>query len=205
MFDWLNEMIGEDSITVYEGQDFTEDAVVWLREKPRTFRELRAQEIDWLRWMALNTPKHGVLEKLARDLDFDIRMRVACNPMAPAHVLAKLADDSSVFARRGVAPNRRTPASSLTKLSHDSDTVVQAQVFRNRTGLNFFLFHTKYEADTATLAAPFPSSRLSPSCLSNKAHRVTEEFMEQIKNSGNKSALIQFKSVGKVKQTWISQ
>ena len=161
MSDWLNEVIGEDLITVYEGQDFTEDAVVWLRESPRTFGELRAEEIDWLRWMALNTPNHGVLEKLAQDLDFDVRMRVACNPMAPAHVLAKLANDSNVFVRRGVAQNRRTPTSSLTKLSHDSDIVVQAQVFRNRTGLNFFLFRARYEVDEAALAAVFPSSRFS--------------------------------------------
>lgn len=135
MSDWLDEMIGADLIAVYEGQDFTEDAVIWLREKPRTFRELRAEEIGWLRWMALNTPNQNVLAKLAQDLDFDVRMRVACNPMAPAHVLAKLADDSSVFVRRGVAQNRRTPAASLTKLSHDSDIGVQTQVFRNRTGL----------------------------------------------------------------------
>ena len=161
MSDWLNEVIGEDLITVYEGQDFTEDAVAWLREKPRTFGELRGEEIEWLRWMALNTPNQEVLAKLAQDGDFDVRMRVACNPMAPEYVLAKLANDSSVFVRRGVAQNRRTPASSLTKLSQDSDIVVQAQVFRNRTGLNFFLFRARYEVDEAALATAFPSSRLS--------------------------------------------
>ena len=40
-----------------------------------------------------------VLEKLVQDRDFDVRMRVACNPMAPQHVLARLANDSSVFVR----------------------------------------------------------------------------------------------------------
>ena len=163
MSDWLDEVIGDVLIAVYEGQDFTEDALFWLREKPRTFRELRAEEIDWLRWMALNTPNQEVLAKPAQDLDFDVRMRVACNPRAPAHVLANLANDSSVFVRRGVAQNRRTPAPSLAKLSHDSDIVVQAQVFRNRTGLNLFFFRARYEVDTATLAAAFPSSRLSAS------------------------------------------
>lgn len=49
MSDWLNEVIGEDLIMVYEGQDFTEDAAAWLRHSPRTFAELRAEEIDWLR------------------------------------------------------------------------------------------------------------------------------------------------------------
>jgi hypothetical protein len=149
MSDWLNEVIGEDLLTVYEGQDFTEDAVVWLRESPRTFGELRAEEIDLLRWMALNTSNQEVLAKLAQDGDFDVRMRVACNLMAPEQVLAKLADDSSIYVRRGVAQNRRTPVSSLAKLSHDSDIVVRAQIFRNRTGLNFFFFRARYELDSA--------------------------------------------------------
>jgi hypothetical protein len=139
MSDWLDEVIGEDLIAVYEGQDFTDGAVIWLREKSRTSRELRAEGIDWLRWMALNTPNQRVLANLALDMDFDVRMRVACNPMATASVLARLADDSSVFVRRGVAQNRRTPARSLAKLSHDSDIGVQAQVFRNRTELQFSL------------------------------------------------------------------
>ena len=52
MADWLDELVGEDLISVFEGIWCTEDAVMWLREKPRTFRELRAEEIDWLRWMA---------------------------------------------------------------------------------------------------------------------------------------------------------
>ncbi|WP_263354734.1 hypothetical protein [Acidicapsa acidisoli] len=112
---------------------------------------------------------------------FDVRMRVACNPIAPEHVLAKLADNSSAFARIGIAQDNRTPASSLTRRSQDSDIVVQAQVFRNRTGLNFFLFRARYELDAATLAAAFASSRLSAFCLSNEAPQVAKEFMEQIK------------------------
>lgn len=161
MPDWLNEVIGNDLIAVYEGHDFTEDAVIWLREKPRTFGELRAEEIDWLRWMALNTQDQDVLAKLAQDTDFDVRMRVACNAITPEPVLVKLADDPSVFVRRGVAQNSRTPRPVLTRLSHDCDVVVRAQVFRNRTKLNFFLFRARYEVDAAALAAAFPSSRLS--------------------------------------------
>jgi hypothetical protein len=158
---WLDEVIGADSIAVYEGQDFTEDAVAWLREKPRTLRELRAEEIDWLRWMALNTPNQEVLAKLAQDLNFDVRMRVACNRLAPEQVLAKLADDSSVYVRRGVAQNNLAPAQSLVKLSDDSDVILQAQVFRDRTKPNFFFFRSGYEVDEAALASAFPSSRLS--------------------------------------------
>lgn len=42
MSDWLNEVIGEDSTAVYEGQNMTEDAIAWLRVEPLKFRELRA-------------------------------------------------------------------------------------------------------------------------------------------------------------------
>jgi hypothetical protein len=55
MSDWLNDVIGENLIAEYEGHYFTEDAVVWLRQKPRTIGELRSEEIDWLRWMAATT------------------------------------------------------------------------------------------------------------------------------------------------------
>jgi hypothetical protein len=113
--------------------------------------------------MALNTLNQDVLAKVAQDRDRDVRIRVACNPMAPELVLARLADDSSFYGRSGVAQNDRSPAPSLAKLSHDSDIVVRAQVFRNRTGLNFFLFRARYEVDTATLVAAFISSRLSAS------------------------------------------
>ena len=62
MSDWLNKVIGNDLETVYEGLDATEDALKWLREKPRTFGELRAEDIDWLRWMAANIQDQGLLE-----------------------------------------------------------------------------------------------------------------------------------------------
>jgi hypothetical protein len=41
MSDWLVDVIGNNLITVYEGLDATVDALIWLREKPRTFGELR--------------------------------------------------------------------------------------------------------------------------------------------------------------------
>ncbi len=74
MSDWLSDVIGDDLITVYEGLYFTEDALLWLREKPRTFGELRAEEIDWLRWMAATIHDKYVLEKLSQDPDTDVRM-----------------------------------------------------------------------------------------------------------------------------------
>jgi hypothetical protein len=132
MSDWLGEVIGDDLIAVYEGLYFTEDALLWLREKPRTFGELRAEEIDWLRWMAANIDDQSLLEKLSRDPDTDVRMWVACNPMTPELVLETLAEDPIVFVRRGVAQNKSTPMPLLTRLSDDADVVVRALASRNR-------------------------------------------------------------------------
>ena len=133
MSDWMSELIGNDLIAVYEGLSFTEDALLWLREKPRTFAELRAEEIDWLRWMAANVHDKDVLEKLSQDPDTDVRMWVACNPMTPEHVLGKLAEDPVVFVRRGVAQNKSTPPPTLARLRDDADLAVRTLVFRNRS------------------------------------------------------------------------
>jgi hypothetical protein len=125
---WLNDVISNDLIAVYEGHYFTEDALLWLREKPRTFGELRTEEIDWLRWMAANIEDKEVLENLSQDPDTDVRMWVACNPLTPRLVLEKLAVDPIVFVRRGVAQNRSTPAHILIKLNADPDTRVRILV-----------------------------------------------------------------------------
>jgi hypothetical protein len=132
MRDWLGEVIGDNLFAVFEGLFFTEDALLWLRERPRTFGELRAQDIDWFRWMAANVDNQDLLEKLAQDPDTDVRMWVACNPMTPELVLGCLAEDAIVFVRRGVAQNKSTPMLLLTTLSGDVDVVVRALASRNR-------------------------------------------------------------------------
>jgi hypothetical protein len=132
MSEWQNEVIGDDLIAVYEGLYCTEDALAWLREKPRTFGELRAEEIDWLRWMAATVRDKDILEKLSEDPDTDVRMWVACNSVTPEPTLEKLAEDPIVFVRRGVAQNRSTSTSLLARLNEDSDLTVRALVFRNR-------------------------------------------------------------------------
>ena len=124
----MNDVISNDLIAVYEGHYFTEDALLWLREKPRTFGELRTEEIDWLRWMAANIEDKEVLENLSQDPDTDVRMWVACNPLTPRLVLEKLAEDPIVFVRRGVAQNQSTPAHILIKLNADPDTRVRILV-----------------------------------------------------------------------------
>jgi len=128
---WLNDVISNDLIAVYEGHYFTEDALLWLREKPRTFGELRTEEIDWLRWMAANIEDKEVLENLSQDPDTDVRMWVACNPLTPRLVLEKLARDPVVFVRRGVAQNSSIPAHLLIRLNDDTDIQVRALAFKN--------------------------------------------------------------------------
>ena len=132
MRDWLNDVIDDNLAVVYEGLDATRDALSWLREKPRTFGELRAEDIDWLRWMAAYTNDTNLLEWLSEDADSDVRMWVACNSMTPKPVLIKLAEDSVVFVRRGVAQNSNTPPASLAKLGDDEDFAVRSLVYRNR-------------------------------------------------------------------------
>ena len=131
MSSWLNDVISNDLIAMYEGHYFTEDALLWLREKPRTFGELRTEEIDWLRWMAANIEDKEVLENLSQDPDTDVRMWVACNPLTPRLVLEKLARDPVVFVRRGVAQNSSIPAHLRIRLNDDTDIQVRALAFKN--------------------------------------------------------------------------
>jgi len=131
MADWLRDTIGDDLIALYEDLPFAETAHLWLREKPRTFGELRAEEIDWWRWMAAKIRDKEILEKLSRDSDADVRMWVALNPVTPEAVLGQLGEDPVAFVRRGVAQNRSTPTPVLAKLNYDTDLVVRALVFRN--------------------------------------------------------------------------
>src|SRR5258708_25494898 len=105
MRDWLGKVISDDLIAVYEGLFFTEDALLWLRERPRTFGGLRARDIEWLRWMAANVDDQDLLETLAQDPDTDVRLWGACNPLTPEMGLGRLAEDSIGFFRMGVWQN----------------------------------------------------------------------------------------------------
>jgi hypothetical protein len=133
MQDWLTKVIGDDVIYVFEGFDATEDALRWLRARPRTFGELRAEDIDWLRWMAANIRDRDLLEKLSQDSDSDVRMWVACNPMTPEPVLGRLVSDPVVFVRRGVAQNFNTPFRLLIRLNGDPDIQVRTLACRDRS------------------------------------------------------------------------
>jgi hypothetical protein len=131
MLDWLSDVIGDDLIAVYEGLYLTEDAVLWLRETPRTFGELRLKEIDWLRWMAANAHNKDVLQNLSEDPDTDVRMWVACNPMTPELTLGRLAEDPVVSVRREVAQNKSAPTTLLSRLNKDIDLAIRVLAFRN--------------------------------------------------------------------------
>jgi hypothetical protein len=138
MSSWLNRVVGSDLERVYEGVDAAEDALRWLRRKPRTLAELRAENIDWLRWMAANIEDGELLENLSHDVDADVRMWVACNRMTPESVLWRLAEDRVVFVRRGVAQNRSSPMGLLAKLSDDADYAVRALALWNGEAISLF-------------------------------------------------------------------
>ncbi len=135
MRDLFSRTIGEEVIKVYEGHDASADALRWLREKPRTFGELREEDIDWLRWMAASIQNQELLEQLSQDSDADVRMWVACNPMTSETVLRRLAEDSVVFVRRAVARNHSAPVHLLIRLNQDSDIWVRVLAYRDRRQL----------------------------------------------------------------------
>jgi len=74
MRDWLDEVISDDLISVYEGFLFTEDALLWLRERPRTFGScgrgtstgcggwlpVSMTRICWRRWRRILIPTCGL-------------------------------------------------------------------------------------------------------------------------------------------------
>ena len=96
-----------------------EPGLTWLREKPRTFGELRAYNILWWLWLATHCSHPAVLEKLAGDSDKYVRMRVAANLNTPSTVLEKLAGDSSEDVRMRVERHPNTPAALREKLRRE--------------------------------------------------------------------------------------
>lgn len=65
-----------------------------------------------------------VLEDLAKDADWRIRMTVAQSPRVPVAILLELAGDRAVEVRRAVARNRRMPASALAGISTTEDAIL---------------------------------------------------------------------------------
>ena len=65
------------------------EAIEWIEEKPRTWRELALWDSNWWEWETEYTQRcpASVLEELAGDEDWGVRARVAIHPNTPAPVL----------------------------------------------------------------------------------------------------------------------
>jgi hypothetical protein len=103
----------------------------WLREKPRTFVELRSHSLAWWRWLAQHCSHPDVLEKLASDPDADVRYYIAQNSNTPVTTLEKLASDPDADVRYYIARNSNTPVTTLEKLASDPNAAVRYKIARN--------------------------------------------------------------------------
>jgi hypothetical protein len=101
-----------------ESERLAYQKLAWdLRTPAETLAILAGDEyVDYIRRAVAynpNTPAE-VLVRLARDVDFDIRMGVACNTNTPAEALTHLAGDKDGNIRWEVTWNPNTP--ELVKL-----------------------------------------------------------------------------------------
>lgn len=100
---------------------------------PEMLEEL-AEDKDWeVRMEVAENPKTPVevLMKLAEDKNGNVRYELARNPNACVEILRKLADDKDWDVRCKVAHNRSTPVEILMKLANDKDLNVRYEVATN--------------------------------------------------------------------------
>ena len=93
------EIIDEKIIENCEVNGACSEGLEWLREKPRTFSELKIHSKSWFNWLAENSSLPEVLSKLAEDANSDVRYYVAGNTNSPVEVLSKLAEDANSAVR----------------------------------------------------------------------------------------------------------
>ena len=80
---------------------------------------------------AINSTSPEELEKLAEDVDVDVRYAVAENANTPVSALEKLAEDEDEDVHENVAGNTSTPASLLEKLAEQDDMRMREVVAGN--------------------------------------------------------------------------
>ena len=78
-----------------------------------------------------NNASPEMIEELAKDKDWVVRIAVARNPNTPADILRKLAGDGDRFVKNAVLKNPTTPAEVLKKLVEDEDEDVRIEVAKN--------------------------------------------------------------------------
>ena len=76
--DFLAEIVDGSVIENCASNRACAPGLTWLREKPRTFGELRAYNLSWWLWLAKNFSHPTVLEKLAGDSIVYVRALRRC-------------------------------------------------------------------------------------------------------------------------------
>ena len=82
-------MIPPSMVRAAEAAGACEEAIEWLRARPRSWRDLALYQLSWFLWAsgAIGCPP-DVLRVLAQDDDPDVRWVAASHRSTPADVLA---------------------------------------------------------------------------------------------------------------------
>ena len=72
-----------------------------------------------------------ILERLAHDNDWRVRLHVAKNPNTTVNILEKLASDKDETVKMFIAQNQNTPVEILKKLSLDNNEIVRESIALN--------------------------------------------------------------------------
>ena len=96
----MDSVIDEEVIEACRKAGACAVALMWVKAKPRTYRQLRDHSLNWCWWLARNYPSPKVLALLSKDSNVNVRWVVARNAGTPAAVLELLSKDSDVYVRR---------------------------------------------------------------------------------------------------------
>lgn len=117
--------------------------------------------------LAETTSHTDVLQALAFDSDYGVRMAVACNPATPAETLALLAADPNYYVRAEVVDNLRaaTPEIMAALLEHSEDNYYIRHIIANCPAsgpdtLRFFVDEGVFSEKLAVINNPSTSYEL---------------------------------------------
>jgi hypothetical protein len=96
----VTDLIDEKVIMQCEMAGVCESGLTWLREKPRTYANLRDESLGWYCWMANHINYAPTLKLLAKDASDYVRAGVARNAATPSPALELLAKDAHYTVRR---------------------------------------------------------------------------------------------------------
>ena len=69
----MDSVIDEEVIEACRKAGACAVALMWVKAKPRTYRQLRDHSLNWCWWLARNCPSPKVLALLSKDSDVIVR------------------------------------------------------------------------------------------------------------------------------------